>query len=147
MSERIIPYEHVTGVCHIGEGAICCRYLAMDQRGYFCAKHSASLRPVIDEQVKAGVLKSKGDNCDGYPLGGIEVIPPNLESYSKLEDIKKENDKLRGLLAWGNDPCIYCGLPRDQMARCQSGFPGCARADDMVAVPDLEGWIHKPRQA
>lgn len=51
-----------------------------------------------------------------------------------------ENDILRALLAWGSDPCIYCGLPAADMGKCQSGFPGCGRADDMMVRPDKEGW-------
>jgi hypothetical protein len=47
---------------------------------------------------------------------------------------ESENDTLRAYLAYGSDPCIYCGLDKGDMAKCQSGFPGCARADDMTAA-------------
>lgn len=50
----------------------------------------------------------------------------------ELARLRAENDKLRKLLADAPIPCIYCGLPRHDLARCSSGFPGCARADDMM---------------
>ena len=55
-----------------------------------------------------------------------------------MSDIERENTRLRGLLAWGTDPCIYCGLSRGDMYKCASGFPGCARSDDMMCSPDAE---------
>lgn len=45
-----------------------------------------------------------------------------------------ENDLLRGLLAKGGKDCIYCGLPAADIAKCKSGFPGCARMDDIMAA-------------
>ncbi len=43
-----------------------------------------------------------------------------------------ENDRLRAMLAKSNADCPYCGLASSDMARCASGFPGCARADDIL---------------
>jgi hypothetical protein len=54
-------------------------------------------------------------------------------SREEREELIAENDKLRYLLAKGNDPCIYCGLPKADVLKCQSGFPGCGRADDLMA--------------
>lgn len=48
------------------------------------------------------------------------------------ERLTKENDFMRKLLADADVPCVYCGLSRADLGRCESGFPGCARADDMV---------------
>lgn len=62
------------------------------------------------------------------------------------DEVQKENDKLRALLAWGGDPCIYCGLPRSDMGKCERGFPGCARGDDMQLDWSLEGWTHEARK-
>lgn len=61
----------------------------------------------------------------GVPMETVESYVRNIE---KLRD---ENDKLRAFLSWGSDPCVYCGLSKDDMAKCAHGFPGCARADDM----------------
>lgn len=54
----------------------------------------------------------------------------------KVKDLAAENDRMRALLAYGSDPCVYCGLPKDDMAKCASGFPGCGRADDMAVTDD-----------
>lgn len=45
----------------------------------------------------------------------------------------KENSQLRLVLATSNAQCAYCGLPAEEMAKCASGFPGCARGDDMLS--------------
>lgn len=45
----------------------------------------------------------------------------------------KENSQLRLVLATSNAKCAYCGLPAEEMAKCASGFPGCARGDDMLS--------------
>ncbi len=44
---------------------------------------------------------------------------------------QEENDKLRGILAKSNLPCIYCNLAA--MGECKKGFPGCGRMDDIMA--------------
>ena len=49
----------------------------------------------------------------------------------ELERLRCENARLRKLLADAPIPCVYCGLARQDIARCCSGFPGCGRADDM----------------
>lgn len=49
--------------------------------------------------------------------------------------LKDENDTLRGIVAFENIDCIYCGLPKADMAKCASGFPGCGRGDDMLCAP------------
>lgn len=51
--------------------------------------------------------------------------------------IDQENMRLRAALAVAKDPCIYCSLPAEDMFRCPQGFPGCARADDLVGCPEL----------
>jgi len=45
-----------------------------------------------------------------------------------------ENDLLRGLLAKGEKDCVYCGLPAADISKCRSGFPGCARMDDIMGA-------------
>lgn len=54
--------------------------------------------------------------------------------FQKLLD---ENTRLRAALAVSKDPCAYCQLPAEEMAKCKSGFPGCARADDMSGCPEF----------
>ena len=50
-------------------------------------------------------------------------------------DLQRENDILRAMIAKGPMDCVYCGLPAADMNKCASGFPGCGRADDMMADP------------
>lgn len=58
----------------------------------------------------------------------------NLQKFNALRD---ENVRLRAALAVSKDPCLYCQLPADEMAKCKSGFPGCARADDTTGCPEF----------
>jgi hypothetical protein len=51
---------------------------------------------------------------------------------SELARLRRENDFMRKLIADSDLPCVYCGLSRDDMGKCLHGFPGCARADDMM---------------
>lgn len=63
----------------------------------------------------------------------------HLESeWAKLKaevaKLRAENTTLRTLVAIQPTACIYCGLT--EMAKCASGFPGCARADDLMCGED-----------
>lgn len=63
-------------------------------------------------------------------------------SEVKIAELERENTHLRAALATSKDPCIYCQLPAEEMAKCRSGFPGCARADDMSGCPEF-GAMHE----
>lgn len=52
-------------------------------------------------------------------------------------EARAENTRLRAALAMSDQPCAYCSLPAEEMAKCASGFPGCARADDAMGCPHL----------
>lgn len=54
-----------------------------------------------------------------------------------LAAAERDNTHLRSALAVSKDPCRYCQLPAEEMAKCRSGFPGCDRADDMMGCPEL----------
>lgn len=54
------------------------------------------------------------------------------ELIAENQKLIEENDKLRGLLAKSDKDCAYCGLKSEDIGRCASGFPGCARMDDIV---------------
>lgn len=56
---------------------------------------------------------------------------------AKIKELEADNDRLRVMLSNSNQPCFYCGLSKRWMSKCKHGFPGCARADDMVR--DLQG--------
>ena len=60
-----------------------------------------------------------------------QVLEP--DEIAELERLRKENTVLRRFIAESDLPCIYCSLPKHDMGRCESGFPGCGRADDLLA--------------
>lgn len=55
-----------------------------------------------------------------------------MDKDEELKRLRKENDTLRALLGNSAKPCVYCGLPAEDQAKCPSGFPGCSRADDQM---------------
>lgn len=57
-----------------------------------------------------------------------------MAATEEAERLRVENDTLRGLLARGDKDCPYCGLPAADIAKCRSGFPGCARMDDIMVA-------------
>lgn len=59
--------DFVRVTCRIGQGAACCRYLAVDPRGFCCLKLDPALGPVIEARQEAGTMHAKGDNCPGIP--------------------------------------------------------------------------------
>lgn len=60
------------------------------------------------------------------------------EEGVELERLRKENGVLRAFVANIDLPCMHCRLSKDDMHRCQLGFPGCARADDMLCADMTE---------
>ena len=69
----------------------------------------------------------------GEPIGitrAVEIVQGYADALEEIGRLKKENDTLRGLLGNSAKPCPYCGLAAEDQAKCASGFPGCARADD-----------------
>lgn len=57
------------------------------------------------------------------------------EMEGELREKDAENKKLRALLAASDADCPYCELPAHEMERCEMGFPGCSRADDLSLHP------------
>lgn len=66
----------------------------------------------------------------GSPAGMIFM--QRQAAMAELDEARKENTRLRGLLADANIPCIYCKLPKDNIKLCPRGFPGCGRMDDLI---------------
>jgi hypothetical protein len=71
---------------------------------------------------------------DVHTLGLCDII---RELERELREVQSENTRLRAALANSNGACVYCTLPKEQWAECRSGFPGCARADDVMGCPEL----------
>jgi len=67
----------------------------------------------------------------------FEIIQLKAAMKSTVSEIESENTRLRAALAHSDQPCSYCSLPADEIAKCKSGFPGCGRADDMMGCPHL----------
>ena len=66
---------------------------------------------------------------------GLEAML--CDGQAEIGDLKHDIARLRAALAQSKDACIYCQLPADEMAKCKSGFPGCARADDSMGCPEF----------
>jgi hypothetical protein len=54
-------------------------------------------------------------------------------ALAELAQAREENIILRGLAAL-EKPCHYCGA--ETMAKCPTGFPGCALADDLLVADE-----------
>lgn len=66
------------------------------------------------------------------------AILARLEAAEReREEARKENDFMRLRLAESDKACVYCALPKGEMGACASGFPGCARADDLFHCDEL----------
>lgn len=64
-------------------------------------------------------------------------MPPSgriMTALRQAADAMGENVTLRRIVANSSDLCVYCGLAKADMAKCERGFPGCARADDMLTT-------------
>lgn len=59
-----VSMEHAKGVCKMGRGHDCCRYLGVGAGGMECLKHSM-MKWLLDSRVAHGESNARGDNCDG----------------------------------------------------------------------------------
>lgn len=59
------------------------------------------------------------------------------QAEAEVARLTSENDHLRASLANRGGACPYCTLPKEDWAKCASGFPGCARADDAMLCPNV----------
>ena len=57
--------ENLTGVCKIGQGAECCKYLVGSPFGFECAKYEG-FKDIVDKSWN-DTKTAQGDNCDGLP--------------------------------------------------------------------------------
>jgi len=60
------------------------------------------------------------------------IMLSKLCADDEIARLRKLNDLLRREVAESDLDCIYCGLPKGDMAKCELGFPGCGRADDLM---------------
>jgi hypothetical protein len=73
-----------------------------------------------------------------------EALMNTIENLTASNQrLMNDNDQLRFILAKTDLDCIYCGLPKKDMAKCAHGFPGCGRADDLL-MEDTDGREPEP---
>jgi len=77
------------------------------------------------------------------PIVGT-LLKERDEAVQREARLREENDYLRAYIANSDLPCLYCKLPKERMAECRSGFPGCGRMDDIQHFP--EGLRHGRQQ-
>lgn len=85
-----------------------------------------------DEKISRALAKA---DYEAERAGDIENENDNLRA--RLAALESDNTRLRAALAQSDQPCAYCTLPKEEWAKCQSGFPGCSRADDAMGCPEL----------
>jgi len=69
----------------------------------------------------------------GKAAGMLQVAGEQIAQLeSDLSQRIRENDYLRAIVGNSDKACIYCGLGADEQAKCERGFPGCARGDDQM---------------
>jgi len=56
------------------------------------------------------------------------------DRLAEIATLRAENSTIKSVLSLVPGKCIYCGL--EDWSKCPSGFPGCARADDMLCGED-----------
>jgi hypothetical protein len=56
--------EYTLSTCKLGQGADCCRYLALGANGWSCEKNGPHRETIVRRSSK-GLMKAKGDNCAG----------------------------------------------------------------------------------
>jgi hypothetical protein len=86
-------------------------------------------------EAKSYIHVVEGLTGQGGEVRVVEAIPEG--QGPTYEEVVAENLRLRAALANSQAACTYCALPRAEWNRCQSGFPGCARADDAMGCPEL----------
>ena len=72
------------------------------------------------------------------------IVDGKVNLMVRVNELQEENDKLRGIIAKSSLDCMYCGLPKADMAKCAHGFPGCGRADDMMVNGEPNGPQSEP---
>lgn len=92
----------------------------------------------LDESKETRKLAHKIlDRPNGDPDDDLAMLSRQLlRADERISTLISWNDVLRGLLAKGQGDCVFCGLPAADIAKCASGFPGCARMDDIMAAPE-----------
>lgn len=103
----------------------------------FDMRWKADMRAIKRWQDAGGDKNTWPDHADlcVWLLDEMDKLAHDIERHMGVTNEKvRENDHLRGLVGNLKIPCVYCGL--ENMGECRSGFPGCARADDIMIGED-----------
>ena len=63
-ARRTLSEVHLNTVCKIRQGEKTCRYIALVNKRFFCAKLTP-MKEMLDKCVKNDTIVGKGDNCGG----------------------------------------------------------------------------------
>ena len=104
---------------------------------FYPTNHTYAGKPMTQEEVFSLFNNDQGMRLAAWMQSGGEFFAPHElrcmgEGSDPVAQLRKENDVLRKKLAESKEPCVYCGLPAEDLAKCPHGFPGCGRADDML---------------
>ena len=88
-------------------------------------------------------LKARIESQSGMLRDSFDKVN---ELEASLSAAQAENNVLRGItskFAAKHGPCHYCGV--EDIAKCPTGFPGCALADDLLCSEDehMRGMLDK----
>lgn len=70
----------------------------------------------------------------------LEQEYQEIMAQKERDRLRAENDTLHTIIAKSGLDCVFCGLPKEDMAKCTLGFPGCSRADYIITGMTPEEW-------
>lgn len=95
-------------------------------------------------------IPRQADDSDSLVIDWIDEATAALaELRERLEKAERENTRPSPVLTNSDQPCAYCGLSKEDSAKCELGFPGCSRGDKTMQIVEqrLDGHIKKPDPA
>ena len=143
------PEERARDIARLVESHF---YLTSESDEFKAAVANAIREAVREEKVRAARITQKmgrdfANEGEDYVASICASLTSAILNETPEPEETRENIELRALLAHGSDPCIYCGLPAKELSKCVMGFPGCGRADDMLAFNDPWGSSKTPEPA
>jgi len=143
-------------IMHTGDGAITADTSPINQ---VCPNNCGLMRPLTWREVNedlseramaelkraneleaevARLTRELGEERQGrpaeQPLIDVPLDRQIVLLNRRLSEAVRENTILRGLLPKLGAPCVYCG--EIELGKCTRGFPGCAKADDLMCGED-----------